>query len=329
MMASIRALPRRPRPAVNAGACPLCGALAAELLRRDCRDRLLEGAGRWEIVRCLQCGLARTEPRPQPADLARAYETSYFEDTLGVPADNGAGPEHPPVPRSRALLSRVLDAPYHVRYGATGVPEPPEAGATVLDVGPGAGEELAEHARKGWEAWAVEPSRIAARAVAARAKIPAQRIIVASAEEARLPAEQFDRVVMSHVIEHLSDPRGVLQSVRESMRPNAMLTIRCPNFGSIERRLFGRWWAGLDVPRHLQHFTRVTLSTLLAQCGLRAVKVRPQLDYASVSLSLGFMLRDVPRPRSSSWLDLACLPVVALARALGAAGMLEVEARRR
>jgi 2-polyprenyl-3-methyl-5-hydroxy-6-metoxy-1,4-benzoquinol methylase len=224
------------------------------------------------------------------------------------------------------LLSRVLDAPYHVRYGATGVPAPPRPGATVLDIGPGAGEELAEHARKGWEAWAVEPSPIAARAVAARAKIPAQRIIVAPAEEARLPAEQFDRVVMSHVIEHLSDPSAVLERVRGSMRPSATLTIRCPNFGSIERRLFGRWWAGLDVPRHLQHFTRETLMSLLAQSGLRAVKVRPQLDYASVSLSVGFMLRDVPRIPSSSRLDIAFLPVVALARALGVAGMLEVEA---
>jgi hypothetical protein len=87
------------------------------------------------------------------------------------------------------------------------------------------------------------------------------------------------------------------------------------------------------VPRHLQHFTRQTLALLLAQCGLLAVNVRPQLDYASPSFSLALALHDGLRRQSrfrpSSRLYLACLPVVAAGRALGAAGTIEVEARCR
>ncbi len=229
------------------------------------------------------------------------------------------------------MLSRVLDAPYHARFGSTSVPPPPRPGAAILEVGPGGGDELAGHARRGWEAWAVEPSPVAARAVAERAAISPERMIVAAAEDARLPQRHFDRVLLSHVIEHLSDPRGALQRVRESMRPDAALTIRCPNFGSIERRLFGRWWSGLDVPRHLQHFTPQTLESLLRECGLRTVKIRPQLEYATPSFSLGLALHAGLKRQSSfrpsSRLYLASVPVVASGRALGAAGNIEVEAR--
>jgi SAM-dependent methyltransferase len=155
-------------------------------------------------------------------------------------------------------------------------------------------------------------------------------MIVAAAEDARLPRRRFDRVVMSHVIEHLSDPRCVVQRVHASMRPDAVLIVRCPNFGSIERRLFGRWWSGLDVPRHLQHFTPQTLARLLQECGLHTVNIRPQLEYASPSFSLGLALHDAlarqtPYKPSPS-VYLACLPTVALGRMLGAAGMIEVEA---
>jgi SAM-dependent methyltransferase len=231
----------------------------------------------------------------------------------------------------RRALSRVLDAPYHLRYGPTGVPAPPRPGASMLEVGPGAGDELAEHARRGWEVWAVEPSPAAAHAVAELAAMPQERMMVAAAEDAPLPRRRFDRVVMSHVIEHVSDPLSVVRRVRASMRPEAVLTVRCPNFASVERRLFGQWWSGLDVPRHLQHFTPRTLVRLLQECGLRTVNVRPQLEYASPSFSLGLALHDRLARQTpftpSPGLYLACLPAVAFARMLGAAGMVEVEAR--
>jgi len=239
-------------------------------------------------------------------------------------------PSPPAVSRTRRALSRVLDAPYHARYGPTGVPKPARPGAAMLEIGPGAGDELAEHARRGWEVWAVEPSPAAARAVAARIEMPQERMIVATAEDSRLPPRHFDRVVMSHVIEHLSDPRRVLQRVHASMRSDAALTVRCPNFGSIERRLFGRWWSGLDVPRHLQHFTPQTLARLLAECHLQPVMVRPQLEYGSPSFSLGLVLHDALRRETpfkpSSGMYLACVPAVAFGRMLGAGGMIEVEA---
>ncbi len=201
----------------------------------------------------------------------------------------------------------------------------------MLELGPGAGDELAEHARRGWEVWGVEPDPAAAHAIAARAEMPAERMKIVAAEDAHLPRRGFDRVVMSHVIEHLHDPRGVLAQVRDSMRDDGELILRFPNFDSLERRLFGPWWSGLDVPRHLQHFTVPTLVRLLGACGLHAVSTRPQLEYASPAFSLGLALHDLrgeeapfePSPR----LYLACVPAVALGRMLGAAGTAEVRAR--
>ena len=40
-----------------------------------------------------------------------------------------------------------------------------------------------------------------------------------------------------------------------------------PNFDSIERRFFGKYWIHLDAPRHLRYFTPGTLHKILTRAG--------------------------------------------------------------
>jgi SAM-dependent methyltransferase len=158
-------------------------------------------------------------------------------------------------------------------------------------------------------------------------------MLIAPAEQATLPQAHFDRVVMSHVIEHLSDPLEALTRVRAAMKGTGELVIRAPNFDSLERLIFGRWWSGLDIPRHLQHFSKRTLTRLLDHVGLHTVSTRPQLEYASMPLSVALLLKALSRrtsqPSPTSRGYLACLPISVLARAAGAAGTIELEARPR
>ena len=56
--------------------CDYCGASEAQLLLSG-RDRLCGVPGRWNVVVCARCGLARTSPRLTPEALARAYTMEY------------------------------------------------------------------------------------------------------------------------------------------------------------------------------------------------------------------------------------------------------------
>lgn len=310
----------------KADTCPLCRNASAQLLRAGLRDRLGAVRGEWSIVICVGCGLARTAPRPGPDGLAGLYDERYLSAALGV------GAELPPPPsRARRALELLCDGAYWLRWGGTAVPVPPRPGAAVLDVGPGGGHELQAHVACGWEGWLVDPSPEVVAVAARRAAISAERAQLAPLERAELPSAHFDRILMSHVVEHLADPLEALRLVRAALRDDGRLVLRCPNFASLERRAFGRFWSGLDIPRHLQHFSAATLGRALAEAGFTVLRVRPQLDYASVTLSLSLALRAGfgKRPRLSygSALYVPVLPLIAAARVAGAAGVIEVDAR--
>jgi hypothetical protein len=47
-----------------------------------------------------------------------------------------------------------------------------------------------------------------------------------------------------------------------------------PNFDSFASRFFGEHWFGLDLPRHLTHFTAQTLRDMLRAAGFRVKSLR-------------------------------------------------------
>ncbi|MFN3705027.1 MAG: class I SAM-dependent methyltransferase, partial [Thermoflexales bacterium] len=114
-----------------------------------------------------------------------------------------------------------------------------------------------------WDLLWLEPSSPAAEA----ARRLGLRVITGTLEETDFSARCFDAVTLWDVIEHLHDPAGALRRIARILKPDGILVIRTPNFDSWEARLFGRYWAGLEPPRHLFVFTPRTLGAMLAQAG--------------------------------------------------------------
>jgi hypothetical protein len=49
-----------------------------------------------------------------------------------------------------------------------------------------------------------------------------------------------------------------------------------PNYDGLGARRFGQCWYGLDVPRHLTHFTADTLHLMLRQAGFAHFEIRQE-----------------------------------------------------
>jgi SAM-dependent methyltransferase len=252
------------------------------MVKSDLPDRCGFGPHRFNVVRCEACGLVRTDPRPNRESIGAYYPPEYAPFRTDETTNSAV---------HRRLGRRLRDLPYRLRHGAPWAAESPPPGAgSMLDIGAGAGVALAQHRRAGWEVWGIEPSPDMARVAARRAGIAEDRIRCVPAEEAIFPDASFDFVLLIHVIEHLHDPRAVLDRVRHWLRPGGHVLIRCPNFASLERRIFGRRWFPLDVPRHINHFDPVTLAALLETAGLSIETIRPERAYDTLPLSLGAML---------------------------------------
>jgi SAM-dependent methyltransferase len=109
--------------------------------------------------------------------------------------------------------------------------------------------------------------------------------------ELNMPENFFDVVNMSHILEHLNDPKAALLKANLILKKGGKLIISLPNFDSLAAKFFGRYWHALDVPRHLFFFTPKTLSFLLEQTGFSVQKISytqgPRVGILSLYYLLG------------------------------------------
>jgi len=141
----------------------------------------------------------------------------------------------------------------------------------LLDVGCNEGRGLLFFRRNGWQADGLEPNmRAAAEARSLDFTVHAMKV------REFIPERAYDVVVLSNVLEHSPDPRGMLRHVRGMLNPGGRLWISVPNGDSILRSVFGRSWINWHVPFHVVHFTSRTLGRLLAETGFGGAVVRQE-----------------------------------------------------
>jgi SAM-dependent methyltransferase len=144
------------------------------------------------------------------------------------------------------------------------LPNRPERGR-VLDIGFGDAGFLENARAAGWAVVGTDLDPAVVRSARARG-FDAR---LGTVDEAHGP---FDVITMSHVIEHLHDPVGVLHSCYELLSPGGMLWLETPNIDAVGRRKFRRHWRGLEPPRHLVLFNRASLKQALRDAGFSYIR---------------------------------------------------------
>ena len=94
------------------------------------------------------------------------------------------------------------------------------------------------------------------------------------------------------MLEHLYEPRKVMQRVGEWLKPGGIFYVLVPNIDSAEARVFGTYWHGLELPRHLSHFSPESLRRLAESAGLSVVSLEPHRNQA-VGTSLRYVCDDL------------------------------------
>jgi SAM-dependent methyltransferase len=82
-----------------------------------------------------------------------------------------------------------------------------------------------------------------------------------------IPWEQFDAIVMSHVVEHLTDPGRILREVVQKLSPGGLLYVAVPDIESLQFRIFGKYWDAINPMVHMQYFNEASMSRLLRDSG--------------------------------------------------------------
>jgi 2-polyprenyl-3-methyl-5-hydroxy-6-metoxy-1,4-benzoquinol methylase len=223
--------------------CIVCGSPDGEVWVERAPDYIT--GTEFSVLRCLGCGLARTEP--QPASLDRYYPGRYRQ--------------------YGGLTFKVLRALYgwRVRGWMRHLPKQGRA----LEIGCGDGWMLAILRDNGWRVVGSERSMAGARAAVARNNIP---MFVGDVNA--IAKSRFDLIILFQVLEHLADPISTLRQSAALLEPGGVMIVAVPNASSWQARAFGRSWFHLDVPRHQHHFSADALGRAFQKAELKVVRTR-------------------------------------------------------
>jgi 2-polyprenyl-3-methyl-5-hydroxy-6-metoxy-1,4-benzoquinol methylase len=244
--------------------CPACSAGGPQEWLRG-PDRFHGRHEAYTLLRCPACSLVWLSQPPQPEEMGQHY-TEAYDRLISASGDNS--------PQRWRDRNAVLSM--HRQSG------------TLLDLGCSSGAFLQTLQGKGWNLFGIEMSPESARQ--ARAKSGAT-VFVGSILDAQFAAGSFDVITCFDVLEHLYEPRRILARVGEWLKPGGIFYVLVPNIDSAESRVFGSYWHGLELPRHLFHYSPKSLESLAASAGLESVSLETHRNPA-VGTSLRYVWDD-------------------------------------
>lgn len=260
------------------GHCTLCGSTERVDVASGYDYESLTCGNRWRVRCCSECQHWQLDPRPALSTLSTIYPATYYsyqmEQTVSpVAMWAKTWLDRRKLRKALAFQNDLPDGYLDVGCGdgrylrileAAGVPRARLFGMELDDA---AVDRLRE---RGYQAWNCRAEEVALH----------------------LPTGSLDLVTMFHVIEHVSDPRTVIERLSALLRPGGALVVETPNIDSVDCRLFRRtFWGGYHFPRHWHFFSTESLARLLEQCGLEVCLTRYQTGHAFWLYSFHHWLR--------------------------------------
>lgn len=233
--------------------CPVCN---SEALQKEitCTDFLVTNEG-FSISICMTCQFKFTNPRPDDKDLGKYYKSENYISHTNTKQGLISKLYH--IVRNYTLKRKVFLVSNYVSRG------------TILDYGCGTGMFLNACKKSGFTTYGIEPDP-GARSIASGLGLNV-------VEDKSLLEEntRFDVITLWHVLEHVSDLAITIDVLNRHLKEQGTIIIAVPNHRSFDASHYGKFWAAYDVPRHLYHFDRVSISNLMSKHSFQLVNTLP------------------------------------------------------
>lgn len=245
--------------------CPVCGKSGARFWLQA-PDRFHGRQEKYTLVRCPSCLLVWLSDPPKTEEMHLHYTDAYHKLISAAGEDS---------PRRWGFRKEAL-----AQYKQSGA---------LLDLGCSSGSFLEFMRNDSWELYGIEMSADCARTAEAKS---GAHVFVGDVLNAPFSRESFDVITCFDVLEHLYEPREVMTRLSQWLKPGGIFYILVPNVDSAEARVFRSYWHGLELPRHLFHFSPASLRFLAESAGLRELSLETRRNPA-VGTSLRYVCDDV------------------------------------
>lgn len=211
-----------------------------------------------------ELGFLQIANMPTALELEEYYSLVYFQEGKG-----SYSPVYSPLETDVRELQqdRLVEKALSLRDSAFPL------GGRFLDVGCGEGFLLADMASRGWEVRGLDFSHAGVTAMNPEV---AQFVDLGDTfnllDAAITSGESYDLVWSFHVLEHVTNPVGLMERLRRVLSPGGTLVVSVPNDGNVFHEqllkdgfIQHRWW--IAPPDHLSYFTRESLENIAEHCG--------------------------------------------------------------
>jgi SAM-dependent methyltransferase len=228
--------------------CLLCDSDKAEMLLKDTREILP-----FSIFSCDSCTNAWTNPPPNIID----YQSADFHaSTIDLLDDVEAIRKIDDLPKEwkQSIMMQVSLLKQTL---------PPRS--KILEIGCGEGLLLNELSKANFQAKGIEPSIAGSRRARSRGLD-----VITGHFPISLMHENFDAIVLSHVLEHFEDPIKVLTEIADRL-PSGYLLLIQSNYKGLIPKLIAEEWYAWTPEQHYWHFTPYGLGLIASKTGFETV----------------------------------------------------------
>ncbi len=236
--------------------------------------------GLFSAVKCNNCGLVFTNPRPTKKAISNFYPDSagYYNtqspeyNTLKQKLIFAVYREYFNYPGKHNLLIKLLIFPLYIYLyrdiKISGIPNYKKNGF-LLDIGSSYGAFIHKMKHLGWNVKGIELNEKASKF----GKTELNLDIDNTDFDKFNTNKKFDIITLRMVLEHIFSPKKDLEKINKLLNKNGQLIISIPNFEGFEAKYHKKYAYTLQLPTHLTHFTPVTITKYLKQAGFKNIKI--------------------------------------------------------
>jgi 2-polyprenyl-3-methyl-5-hydroxy-6-metoxy-1,4-benzoquinol methylase len=247
--------------------CPVCGSNSVQPVL-SAQDHTVSGES-FPIWQCRDCSLRFTQDVPDESSIGKYYRSenyiSHTDTSKGLVNRIYKKVRKQTLKNKRRLVNKI-----------TG-----RGKGSLLDIGSGVGAFVNEMQMHGWNVTGLEPDE-KAREIA---KKNFHSDLKETTELFKLRPKSFDVITLWHVLEHVHRLHPYIEQIKSLLAESGILIIAVPNYESGDAKVYKENWAAYDVPRHLYHFSPLSMETLMKAHGLKIIEWRP-MWYDSFYISI-------------------------------------------
>lgn len=253
--------------------CPICNKNKFEPVLTG-QDNLYHIKGSFNLVKCSQCSLLLTNPRPNQQEIKKFYPPNYAPYQLDIKKTN--------------LITKLkINFPfiYKIIYPKDTVDiNSKTKKINALEIGYGSSNFLYElkilHPKWSISGTDFKPQNIN--------KLKKYGINIFPSNLKKIPIESnsIDIVYGWMILEHIHNINQALSEIHRILKKNGNFCFSVPNTNSWGYNFFKKNWFALQLPTHLYHFTPTSLSKLLNKNKIKIQKIIYQKSLANLFYSL-------------------------------------------